>query len=283
MLIGGFAAVLVILYAVVVSIYSSGGTLDGTGAASANADIVLELSVGAVDPGNNSAQLQVRTVSVRSPLVDADGRLTRTVRLDVWSSDGADEVILPAGTLASRSEVTVGVAGNPAGFPFDRYTSSAWLTAAQVLGDDPLSRTQLAPISLGLTFGSGVPDWDATAEVTTTTEGWLVTEWVFERAFSTKFFAVLTVVMALLLALFLFIAGVSVLSGRQRVDSSLVAWGAALVFALLALRFYVPGDPPIGSGVDLYAYMWVMFIAFVGASMLTVAWLRLRSESSASY
>ncbi len=60
---------------------------------------------------------------------------------------------------------------------------------------------------------------------------------------------------------------------RRTVEATLLSWSAALLFALPALRHFMPQEPPIGAAIDIYVFLWVM-VAAVGAAVLVIlAWV----------
>ncbi|MCF8542743.1 MAG: DUF4436 domain-containing protein, partial [Candidatus Nanopelagicales bacterium] len=98
----------------------------------------------------------------------------------------------------------------------------------------------------------------------------------FQRSVVTQVFALLLVAMAVALGALSLTVGIFVATGRQPVDSSILGWGAGLLFALLALRYYLPGDPPIGSAIDVFVYVWATLLTFLGLMLVTVEWMRRR-------
>ena len=53
-----------------------------------------------------------------------------------------------------------------------------------------------------------------------------------------------------------------------------MSWTAALLFALPALRTFMPNSPPIGAAIDIYVYLWVMAGAIAAAVVMIVSWVR---------
>ena len=53
-----------------------------------------------------------------------------------------------------------------------------------------------------------------------------------------------------------------------------MSWTAALLFALPALRTFMPNSPPIGAAIDIYVYLWVMAGAIAAAVIMIVSWVR---------
>jgi hypothetical protein len=267
-------AFVILGYAAITLLYTSGGGLTVESAEVPAGDVRVRVEVVSVQPGTYSALLRFRVTEVSDNLLNADERIAVPLRISVTASDGTEDLVFPAGTALGRAEVTVGISGEQSSYPFDKH-QAAVLIDAFIVPEDLTSGTE-APQMLNLTafVVGGMSGWDTTATVRPANSGAVSVGLEFVRSFSTMFFAILLVVMAFVIASFSISVGTATLTGRQPVDSSIVGWGAALLFALLALRFYLPGDPPIGSGIDVFAYMWATLGAFIGLSMTVTMWLR---------
>lgn len=261
------AAAFVLSYAAIVLLYSPGGDLDVEFDSPADGAVDLMVEVVSIDPGEFEAELRVRVLDVTPELVGSDGDLLVPLRLSVSGSDGTDDFVLEPGAARNQVETTVGVSGSQSGYPFDRHQGSV-LVMITAEGE---------PISVAPTVSGGVAGWDTEVVVQPDADSLGASlSFSFERSFSTQFFAIMLLVMALAIGALAFTVGVALAAGHQPVDSSILGWGAGLVFALLGLRFYMPGDPPIGSGIDVFAYMWVVAAALVGLGLATSTWLRRR-------
>ncbi len=261
-------------YAAIALLYTSGGGLTVASGEEPTGDVRVRVEVVSVQPGTYSSLLRFRVTEVSDDLLNADERIAVPLRISVTASDGTEDIVFPAGTALGRTEVVVGISGEQSSYPFDKH-EAAVLIDAYIVPDDLASGAQ-TPERLSLTafVVGGMSGWDTTATVRPADAGAVLVGLEFVRSFSTMFFAILLVVMAFIIAAYSITVGTATFTGRQPVDSSIVGWGAALLFALLALRFYLPGDPPIGSGIDVFAYMWATLGAFIGLSMTVTMWLR---------
>ncbi|MCX6431755.1 MAG: DUF4436 family protein [Actinobacteria bacterium] len=261
-------------YAAVALLYTSGGGLTVKSAEEPAGDVRVRVEVVSVQPGTYSALLRFRVTEVSDNLLNADQRIAVPLRISVTASDGTEDLVFPAGTALGRAEIAVGISGEQSSYPFDKH-EAAVLIDAFIVPEDLASGTA-APQMLNLTafVVGGMSGWDTTATVRPADSGAVLVGLEFVRSFSTMFFAILLVIMAFIIAAYSISVGTATFTGRQPVDSSIVGWGAALLFALLALRFYLPGEPPIGSGIDVFAYMWATLGAFIGLSMTVTMWLR---------
>jgi hypothetical protein len=267
-------AFVIVGYSAVTLLYSAGGGLTVESAEESGGDVRVRVEVVSVQPGTYSSLLRFRVTEVSEALLNDDERISVPLRISVTASDGTEDFVFPAGTALGRAEVNVGITGEQSSYPFDTHEAAVLVDAFIVPEDLAAGEAEPEPLTLTAFVVGGMPGWDTTARVEAADAGAVLVGLEFGRSFSTQFFAILLVVMAFVIAGYSIVVGTATFTGRQPVDSSIVGWGAALLFALLALRFYLPGDPPIGSGIDVFAYMWATLGAFVGLSMTVTMWLR---------
>ena len=62
--------------------------------------------------------------------------------------------------------------------------------------------------------------------------------------------------------------------GIRKVEATLMSWMAAMLFATIPLRTFLPGSPPIGSWVDYLVVLWVVAGLVLGLVIYVLAWLR---------
>ena len=251
-------AVMAIAYLLVLRFYSFGGQLETDQMSEAAADTRVRIELVSVDTAAHAATIRLHLQSASEDVVRSDRRLARDIRIVVSANDGADEFTFPRGSLLTTAEDIVGITGETAAYPFDEHASRVGIEvfAVETSADGEEILTEAIPVDL--TVSGGVNGWDSRASTLQAAGGVGLMDVTFGRAFSTQFFAV----------------GVSALAGKHDVDSSLLGWAAGLLFALVALRFYLPGDPPVGSGIDVFAYLWITVIAFLGLFALVHSWMR---------
>jgi Zn-dependent protease with chaperone function len=57
-------------------------------------------------------------------------------------------------------------------------------------------------------------------------------------------------------------------------------WFAALLFAVVPLRNFLPGSPPPGSWVDQAIVLWVLIGLITAMSLFVLAWWRQRDRKT---
>lgn len=259
-------------YAVSTALYQPRGGFEVVGETATDAQVGIEVDVLDVDPADYSARLRLKMTSLESSLLDVDGRLTRPVRIAVTSSDGTDDVAIPAGSALGRAEVSIGLAGEVSNYPFDVHSSDVTINAA--IPAETTTRATESFLTTDLSIRAGTPGWDTTATVIGQGTDDASVSIRFTRSGSIKATTFVILAIGASLALAALIVGLATRLGYQLIDSSILGWGAGLFFALLALRFYLPGDPPIGSGIDVFGYLWIIVVTFVGLILTLWSWLR---------
>jgi hypothetical protein len=131
----------------------------------------------------------------------------------------------------------------------------------------------VAPVYVTVGAAGGVSGWATTVDFQELPGSATVTV-AFDRAFSTQVFALLLLALAVMLATATLVVGFLVASQRRRAEVGLMSWTAALLFALPALRTFMPNSPPIGAAIDIYVYLWVMAGAIAAAIIMIVSWVR---------
>ncbi|GAA0993931.1 DUF4436 family protein [Subtercola frigoramans] len=81
---------------------------------------------------------------------------------------------------------------------------------------------------------------------------------------------VLLVLMAVLPVLVLFLA-LRANTGRRKVEATLTSWIGAMLFAIIPLRTFLPGSPPVGSWIDYLVVLWVIVGLVTGLAIYVLA------------
>ena len=266
-------ALIVAVFALLTSAYNPRGSLQVEGEQpQSESSVVLDVTILDIEPAEYSARLRVRIVDVDPALLNSDGRLIEPLRVAITSGDGTDDVVFPAGSALGRAEVTIGLTGVESSYPFDRHTAQVQVNAA--LPGETDSALARAYLTSSVLVNGGSAGWDTTAVVQGQGSDDVLIDVLTVRSGTVKVAAFLIVAIGLMLAVSALTIGLAVEFGFQRVDSSILGWGAGLFFALLALRFYLPGDPPIGSAIDVFGYLWIIVFAFAGLSLTVWSWLQ---------
>lgn len=220
-----------------------------------------------VDADATSVQTEV-LIFPGEDLIDSDGRLLRTISLDVYPSADAGTVTFEANTTPSPEAVVIPAPGVVQRYPFDTY--SLRVRVGVTAGDVTATGSNTAPLPMSLSVSFNVPGWDYTP--VQAPDGFTVTRQSVEGHIA-RSVSTMTIAVVLITLMFVFgvlAAAVVILGvrGRFTFEMSTAAWFTSAIFALVSLRNGLPGDPPLGSWMDVLVYFWV--IAVLMAS-ITVA------------
>ncbi len=267
------AAVLVALYFVVTALYDAEGQVIQVGGGDGSATLVARVTPIAVNPAVGTASVRVTLASVGDRYVDHTGRLAQNTRVTVVTGTGVVEERYPAGTVPSAIGVDAGVDGDVSAYPFDDHAGVLVIVVDEYADNGDGSIRSVAAMPVVITAGGGVGGWTTTLTAPRTPEQEAAVALAFARAFSTRAFAILVLGMSVLLAALSVTIGLLAWTRKRAVEATLMSWSAALLFALPALRAFMPGGPPIGVAVDVYVFLWVMVAAVCGAALLALAWI----------
>lgn len=215
-----------------------------------------------VDP--NGQELPARVLVFPSDeFVDPTGLLTQSLELRVQPAVSGQTLLFPAGEPPTPQGIVLPAAGIVQEYPFDTYDVSADVQVHSLFAD---SYTAL-PVQVSLFFR--VPGWSAedTSVTSGGAEGVAVTS-MLVRDGSTKSIAVLLLLLMVVLAVIAVLVTSSSTRGRMTLELSVASWMTALLFALIPLRGFFPGGPPLGSWMDVLVFFWVVLILMVSVAVV---------------
>lgn len=267
------AIVLLGAFVAVTSMYDAEGQVTQVGGAAATGGFVATVSPVSINPATGYASVRVAISNPAPQYVDATGRLAAATRITIVTDSGVAEERFPAGTVPGAMTVDAGLDGDLALYPFDDHHGSIVVVVDRFRTQDDGSVVSDGDIPVTLVADGGMAGWMTTLTVPTEPQAEARATMTFERTFSTRVFALLVVSMSVALAALSLTIGLLVRFGRRVVEATLLSWGAALLFALPAMRNFLPGSPPIGVALDVYVFLWVMGAAVLAAILLAVAWI----------
>lgn len=207
--------------------------------------------------------------------LDPDGRLTQPVSVLISPSVTATEITFAAGRVPSPHEVMLPVSGLVQNYPFDRYSFTYTVSASTVSDGETIGM----PLSVSTFFR--VPGWSLSVEESETFLGRQdVVTGSISRDFSTIGIALLFLALMIIIASLVIRVVRSVAANRMELTLVVASWFTALLFALVPLRGAFPGQPPLGSWIDILVFFWV--VAIVMVSLALVASMLLQRARSSS-
>lgn len=269
-------ALFLVAFALVTRFYDAegGSVVTGGEAVPSNASgVMVQVEPLAVDANVNTARIRVSFGPQGTDLFDGQGRPIQNIRVTVTNPlQGPNEFKFPAGTSMGSREMVVALGGDTAIYPFDDHGSELLISADTYTKGSDGSIRSVSEVTLFPEAAGGVNGWDTTIDLTPDSGFGYIASFGFQRAFSTIVFVMVILVIAGVLAFLALVTGALVQADRRPAEAALLSWTAALIFALPALRNYMPNAPPFGASIDMYAYLWFIVAAGVAAVLVIFGW-----------
>ncbi len=219
-------------------------------------------------------ELPVRVLVFPSAeLLDDDALLRLPLEVRIQPALSGQTIVFPAGKPTAPQSAVLPTAGTVQEYPFDRYVVYAEVQVTAGAADSA------APVATQTSLFFRVPGWSAVKTSTRPSVGASEAELSTElwRNGSTKSIALLLLLLMVVLAAIAILVTGSVTRGGMALELSVASWLTALLFALIPLRGFFPGDPPLGSWMDILVFFWVELILMVSvAAVVTTILLRAR-------
>lgn len=269
-------AACVLVYGAVVALYATNMTqtkIVGCTDEAPEDAILLALDPQSVDAAANRLVANLQVVSF-GPVAAAESGLAREdITLIVTGTDGSRSYDIPAESITSTIALRYLTTGVIEQWPFDIHAGQTAIAAIA----DPSGAQRDVPVRLcgsanvpGWTFSSRELPGDSSLVI----EGEPVTkvELIAERASSTVAFGIVILCLMIVLPVLGLTVAIRVYRGRKKVEATTMSWIAAMLFATLPLRGFLPGAPPIGSWVDYLVVLWVVAGLVASLVIYTLAW-----------
>jgi hypothetical protein len=219
-------------------------------------------------------------LSVKVLVIPQDSMFDK--RLEVLKTDTAvrmdppndlGDLQYPAGKSPAQVATTIEAHGNPNNWPFDSYTTDTM--SADVLvgsGDDRKY------IPARVEVAGALDGWDVSvkrvgeaSQESDRGDSVIVTlhrargPLVFDLGICLVLFALPT--LALTIAILM-------LTGKRKFVPPFVTWFAAVLFAIIPIRNFLPGSPPTGAWIDQALVLWVLIALVVAMILYFITWYR---------
>jgi len=193
----------------------------------------------------------------------------------ITDTDGPRSYDIDAGEIPSPISVRLVSDGQIERWPFDTHTVQF---AVAVLHEVDAG---LRPVPLDVCGSAHVPGWTFSS-LQVDGEGDLVLgdqvvdeiSLTATRSAATVAFGVIIVALMIVMPALGLTVAVRVLRGERKAEATLMSWMAAMLFATIPLRTFLPGSPPIGSWVDYLVVLWVVAGLIAALVIYVVAWLK---------
>jgi hypothetical protein len=219
-------------------------------------------------------------LTVRVLVIPEDSMFDK--RLDVLKTDTAvrmdppndlGDLQYPAGKSPAQVATTIEAHGDPNNWPFDSYSTDT--TSAEVLVGQGDAR-QYIPARVEVT--GALDGWDVSvqrvgeaSQESERPDSVIIT---LHRAKGPLIFDLGICLVLFALPTLAFAVAIQIALGRRKFVPPFVTWFAAMLFAVIPIRNFLPGSPPPGAWIDQVLVIWVL-MALVGAmGLYMVTWYR---------
>jgi uncharacterized membrane protein len=273
-LLGVVAVIVIAIYYLVVTFYSSeGGSQFSTNGSQDLDGITLALEPVSLQPDQGLSTFRVSLTSEDPAISDGSNRAVDNIRLTVSGPDGSQEVRFPQGAAFGRAELVLGISGELAQYPFDNYIAAYFFSADFYDRGTGGVNESRADIPISVVAQGAINGWDSQVSVSYLASSFTAVGVNFDRAFSTKLFALVLIGLALIMSIIALVISLLVFSNRRKTEAALLAWTGSLLFALPILRTYLPGAPPIGAAIDIYIFLWSIVMSFLAVFFVAASWV----------
>ena len=207
--------------------------------------------------------------SISASMCSRPTRRCGCTRRTTWAT-----CIYPEGKSPAQVATTIEAHGDPNNWPFDSYSTDTM--SADVLVGQGDAR-QYIPARVEVT--GALDGWDVSVRRVGEAEpgagrrpdNVIIT---LHRAKGPLIFDLGICLVLFALPALAFAVAIQIALGRRKFVPPFVTWFAAMLFAVIPIRNFLPGSPPPGAWIDQALVIWVL-IALVGAmGLYMVTWYR---------
>ncbi|WP_077100145.1 DUF4436 domain-containing protein [Mycobacterium terramassiliense] len=203
-------------------------------------------------------------------------------RLDVLKTDTAvrmdppndlGDLQYPAGKSPAQVATTIEAHGDPNNWPFDSYSTDT-LSAEVLVGQG--DARQYIPARVEVT--GALDGWDVTvkrvgeaSQDADRPDNVIIT---LHRAKGPLIFDLGICLVLFALPTLAFAVAIQIALGRRKFVPPFVTWFAAMLFAVIPIRNFLPGSPPPGAWIDQVLVIWVLMALVAAMALYMFTWYR---------
>jgi len=276
-----------VAYAVLLTAYfydGRSGAFEGyTDKEPAPGGVLVTMEFDGIDPQNKVLMATI-DVDLDAALQDPDAPVAQLVApkdtlsvIVAPTTDGAS-LVYPAGQPMTLRQVRIPTepgSGYIRDWPFDRYPTSIVVLAGTADGKNSL------PVDVS--FGGSVQGWHVSAEEADPDAPDAALGRVYDvqmrRSLGVVLFGIAIVLVLIALPFLALWVVINVYRGRRKFEPAFLSWIAAMLFATIPIRNFLPGSPPAGSWVDVAVVVWVIIALIVALFFGVGSWWRFGRDS----
>jgi hypothetical protein len=201
-------------------------------------------------------------------------------RLDVLKTDTAvrmdpandlGDLQYPAGKSPAQVATTIEAHGDPNNWPFDSYSTDT-LSAEVLVGQG--DARQYIPARVEVT--GALDGWDVSvqrvgeaSQEADRPDNVIIT---LHRAKGPLIFDLGICLVLFALPTLAFAVAIQIALGRRKFVPPFVTWFAAMLFAVIPIRNFLPGSPPPGAWIDQVLVIWVLMALVAAMALYMFTW-----------
>ena len=223
---------------------------------------VEALGIDAVNEGVSLRLSLTPSPALRSALLAG-----QDIRVRVEAANQTSDLLLRAGDakLAAALETDLD-RGTVAAYPLDRFRAGVRISARDAAG---------ATIPLATTAWEGVAGWSMTVtQDRADAAGDVPLRLAFRRTPAVRFLVLALYTVIALIALAALTVSGTIFMRLKPPESTLLSAMTGMVFTLPALRYALPGSPPLGVRLDLLVFFWAELAVTLALMLFVATWAR---------
>ena len=238
---------------------------------------IVQLRLEELKPVANRLTVNVLVYPAISAYDNRFDVLGTDVAVRLYPPSDLGDLHYPKGKAPAQLSSTVEAHGDPGNWPFDSYRTEPISADAFVGPADSLKKVPARVEVTGSLDGwdisvSRVHDAAALPTSRTMDNGNVVI--TFKRAKGPLIFDLGICLVLIALPSLALLVAIPMLLNKRKFLPPIASWYAAMLFAVVPLRNFLPGSPPPGSWIDQAIVQWVLIGLVVAMTLNICAWIR---------
>jgi hypothetical protein len=202
--------------------------------------------------------------------------LAKDVAVRLYPTSDLGDLVFPVGKAPAQVQTKIEAHGDPGNWPLDQYKTEK-ISADTFIGAGDARRKYSGRVEVT----GALEGWDvAVARVTDNGEPAPASDddaslvITLKRAKGPLVFDIAIILVLIALPTLALVVAVPMVMGRRKFVPPFGTWYAAMLFAVVPLRNFLPGSPPPGSWIDQAVVQWVLIGLGTAMTLYIIAWIR---------
>ncbi len=226
--------------------------------------------------------------------VKEDGTLARTLKLDINSSNGKQEIVFEKGKRLTPIEAVLNMYnGEVTDYPFDKHQADLafWFSVKpdkpaekpKTTEENPAGETKPmaadaaddeVEVPISLEFRPALAGYKIeTSKYQDSDETYIDMGMKISRSPMVTFFSIFVMILMWAVSIAVLLLVLSIVVRGRKVEIAMFSFIATLLFAFVAVRNSQPAVPPIGTSSDYISFFWAEVILALSLLTILFTWL----------